>query len=201
MNETHLDSHADTCAGGANFSLLDPSNIDGYVDVSPFSDEYLPLQDVPIATCVTAWTDPNSGNVYLLVFGQMLYFGPRLPHSLLCPNQLQDHGLVVEDTPRQFDTRSSHSITVPRESGTDLIIPLNLTGVISYFESRVPTETELAECDFVWMTSQSPWKPHSDRFQTDESAVSSDLGSSLHIHRLQSICTRDIPECLSLIHI
>ena len=37
-NESHLDSHADTCAGGSNFVLLDPNQIDGYVDVAPFSD-------------------------------------------------------------------------------------------------------------------------------------------------------------------
>lgn len=31
VNESHLDSYADTCAGGANFALLDPQQIDGYV--------------------------------------------------------------------------------------------------------------------------------------------------------------------------
>ena len=58
VNESHLDRHADTCADGANFALLDPQQIDGYVDVAPFSDEYQPLPDVPVATCVTEWTCP-----------------------------------------------------------------------------------------------------------------------------------------------
>ena len=38
VNESHLDSHADTCVSGANFQLLDPQQIDGYGDVAPFSD-------------------------------------------------------------------------------------------------------------------------------------------------------------------
>ena len=39
LNQSHLDSHADTCAGGSNTVLMDPNQIDGYVDVAPFSDE------------------------------------------------------------------------------------------------------------------------------------------------------------------
>ena len=94
LNGSHLDSHADTYAGGSNFVLMDPTQIDGYVDVAPFSDEYSPLQDIPVATCVTAWTNPDSGKVFLLVFGQMLYFGDKLSHSLLCPNQMRANGLT-----------------------------------------------------------------------------------------------------------
>ena len=85
-NESCLDSHANSCAGGSNFVMMDPNQIEGYVDVAPFSDEYAPLPDIPVAACVTAWTNPDSGEVFLLVFGQMLYFGDKLSHSLLCPN-------------------------------------------------------------------------------------------------------------------
>ena len=86
LNESHLDSHADACAEVSNFVLMDPNQIEGYVDVTPFSDKYAPLQDIPVATCVMAWTNPAIGKVFLLVFGQMLYFGDKLSHSLLCPN-------------------------------------------------------------------------------------------------------------------
>jgi len=138
LNESHLDSHADTCAGGSNFVLMDPTQIDGYVDVAPFSDEYSPLQDIPVATCVTAWTNPDSGKVFLLVFGQMLYFGDKLSHSLLCPNQMRANGLTIHNTPTQFDSSLSHSITVHR-SDTDVVLALVMKGVASMFESRVPT--------------------------------------------------------------
>lgn len=143
LNESHLDSHADTCAGGANFALLDPQQIDGYVDVAPFSDEYKPLPDIPVATCVTAWTCPKSGAVYILVFGQMLFFGDKLSHSLLCPNQMRSYGIQVEDTPTQFDSKSNHHIIVPTDDDPDVIIPLEMKGVVSMFESRIPTQEEL----------------------------------------------------------
>lgn len=110
---SHLDSHADTSAGGLNFVMLDrPEDVSQYVDVAPFSDEYEPIKGIPIATCATAWTSPLNGVTYILVFHQMLYFGEKLKHSLLCPNQIRDYGNVVEDTPRQYDTRSSHGITL-----------------------------------------------------------------------------------------
>lgn len=65
-NESHLDSHVDTCAGGSNFILLDqPDQITKYVNVAPFSDEYEPMKGVPIATCATAWTSPDTGTLYL----------------------------------------------------------------------------------------------------------------------------------------
>ena len=198
-NASHLDSHADTCAGGSNFVMMDPNQIEGYVDVAPFSDEYTPLQDIPVTTCVTAWTHPESGEVFLLVFGQMLYFGAKLSHSLLCPNQMRANGLTVHDTPTQFDSNSTHSITVHRDE-TDIVIPLVMTGVASMFESRVPTASELETCELLMMTSENCWDPHSPKFQEDESAAVyarqfSFLESEHHFRRLQSVCSRGLPEC------
>ena len=201
VNESHLDSHADTCAGGANFALLDPQQIDGYVDVAPFSDEYQPLPDVPVATCVTAWTCPQSGAVYILVFGQMLFFGEKLSHSLLCPNQMRANGIQVQDTPTQFDSKSNHHIIVPTDDdNTDVVIPLEMKGVVSIFESRIPTKEELESCDYLMMTSEKCWDPHSLQFQERESAAKfarsfSYLESEHHFRRLQSVSTRVLAEC------
>jgi hypothetical protein len=66
-----------------------------------------------------------------------LYFGDRLGHLLICPNQLRAHGLIVDDTPKQLDPESQHAIVV---KGSDAVkIDLELDGVISYFESTKPT--------------------------------------------------------------
>ena len=59
---SELDSHADTTAAGSNMILLDhPDTIMNHVDVAPFSADYAPMKNIPIATCGTAWTNPETG--------------------------------------------------------------------------------------------------------------------------------------------
>ena len=106
-----LDSHADTTAAGCNMILLE-DQVTSHVDVHPFSPEYEPVKNIPIGTCVTAYTDPV-GKVWLIYFHEALYFGDRLQHSLICPNQIRDCGHNrVNETPRQFDSKSSHLIHI-----------------------------------------------------------------------------------------
>ena len=59
-----LDSHADTCVGGSNTTLLGP--IQRTIDVSAFAPSY-GTQTLPIATVGTVWTNSETGIDYLLV--------------------------------------------------------------------------------------------------------------------------------------
>jgi hypothetical protein len=118
VNRTELDSHADTCVAGANTVPL--WYADCQVCVSPFIGEYQPLTNVPIASVATAWDHPETGESYLLIINEALYFGDRMNHSLLCPNQLRDFGIRVHDVPTQYDPNSSHSIYIP---DSDLELP------------------------------------------------------------------------------
>ena len=173
---SELDSHADTTAAGLNMIMLDdPDDIIHHVNVLPFSNEYEPISDIPIARCATAWTDPETGKVWILVFNQALYFGDKLQNSLICPNQVRSHAFnTVEDTPRQFDPQSKHGITfLSDQDDTTLFIPLQMNSVISYFPSRLPTEEELRTCDYVVATSDFPWDPYSESFETAEDAMNS----------------------------
>jgi hypothetical protein len=126
------------------------------VSVSPFIGEYQSLPDIPIAAVATAWDDPVSGDTVILVINQALYFGDRMKHSLLCPNQLRHYGLKVNDVPQEFGSGSSHSIIIP---DFDLELPLELSGVISYLPTRMPTEDELLQCQHIEITSSNPWLP------------------------------------------
>ena len=143
--QTHLDSHADTCVCGSNFVMLDAKDkVLEYAEVSPFSDEYQPIKNIPIASCATAWQSSENGEVSILVFHQSLYFGEKLNHSLLCPNQIQDNGHKVEDTPRQYNRNSSHGITIAADGKLpSLFLPLKMQGVISYIDTCKPTEVEM----------------------------------------------------------
>ncbi len=79
-----------------------------------------------------------------------------MPYSLICPNQLRSHGLIINDIPRAFDRDSSHSIIIPGK----LELPLKTRGVLSYLQTRRPIEDELARCERVELTSADSWEPH-----------------------------------------
>jgi hypothetical protein len=71
----------------------------------------------------------------------VLYFGERLAHSLICPNQLQSNGMTISDVPKQFNQNFKHSIDVPDKEFT---IPLEMRGVISFFDSHKLSQDKLA---------------------------------------------------------
>ena len=163
INRSELDSHADTCVGGANTILLEPSGTTA--TVHSFSDERKPFDQIPIGTIATSWTNPEDGITYVLCFPESLYFGDRLPTTLICPNQLRDHKTVVEDTPRQYNPTSNHCITID-----GFTIPLLLDGVISYFESTKPTDDEIRYNKRYTLTSDTPWNPRDPSFASQEKA-------------------------------
>ncbi len=165
-SRSELDSHADTTVGGANCVLL--SGTGEFATVHSFSDERKPFQNVPIGTVATAWVVPETGETIILIFNEALFFGDRLDHSLLCPNQMRAHGIVVSDTPMQFDQQSTHSIYVPDEN---LVIPLALLGIISNFESHKPSNDELVSCRRAIMTGDIPWNPNDLAFAQQERVV------------------------------
>jgi hypothetical protein len=126
------------------------TKVTGYTDtkvsVSPFSDSYEAIKDVPIATVATAWDDPATGEVIVLYINEALYFGDKMSHTLLCPNQLRANGWQVQDVPKQFEAESAHAIIDP--TGT-FRMPLEMSGVISYLPTRKPTEKEDRDLRFV----------------------------------------------------
>ncbi len=169
-SRSEFDSHADTCVAGDNTVVY--ADTGERVRVSPFSGEYAAMTDVPIVTALTAWTDPKTGRTFILVLNQCLYFGDRLPNSLLNPNQLRANGLTVHDTPQQYDRNSTHSVMIPGTSPTTL--PLRMRGVISYLDTRKPTQQERDTCVWLELTADVPWEPYSEEFaDREEKATSS----------------------------
>ena len=58
-----LDLHADTCVAGANFCICE---FDGMTcEVSPYSDSYASIKDVPIVAAATAWTNAETGETHI----------------------------------------------------------------------------------------------------------------------------------------
>ena len=150
-----LDSHADTSVAGSGFVMLGQPH--RFVNVHGYSPERAPIPDVPLGTTATVWINPKNGQAYLLVLHQALFFGDRMPNSLLCPNQLRSNGLIVNDVPLQFS--GTHSIVHPT---AELEIPLYMNSSFSYFESYKPSDDDLENLTRVELTSDTDWMTYKD---------------------------------------
>ena len=87
---SELDTPADITATGSNMIMLDdPGETIHHINAYPFSNDYKPIKGIPILDqCATAWTDSESGKVWILVFIQALFLGEILQNSLIRPNQI-----------------------------------------------------------------------------------------------------------------
>jgi hypothetical protein len=145
------DTNANTCCLGKNFVVLHATF--RTADVYAYDTSIKPIENVPIVSAATAYDDPMTGDTFILVFNKALYYGSRLDHSLINPNQVWAFGIPSWDDP--YDPDKGLSIDVD----DSLHIPLQPVGTKLQFRTRVPTAQELATCEHVHMTSPSIWNP------------------------------------------
>ena len=128
-----LDTHTDTTVLGSYCLFL------GYTgkecEVSPYADEYPPIQNVPVITGATALTNPQDGTSIILVFNEALWMGDRLDHTLVNPNQMYAYGIDVQDNP--FSDQPLSIMT------GDHTVPLHTQGTTIFCYTRSPTMHEL----------------------------------------------------------
>ena len=136
-----MDTHADTCVLGINFVILEYSG--RVCDVYPYSQDYEAIKDIPIVRGATAVQDQDTGETYILVINEGLWYGNRMHHSLINPNQLRHFQIDVCDNP--YDKGGMH-ITDPVSK---VSIPLLSKGTIVYADSHAPSEKELQTCHHV----------------------------------------------------
>ena len=79
-----LDTRADTTCAGINCRPIFYTG--QHCQAHGFHDELTPINDVPIATVATAWSDQNTGESFILIIHEALYFGDSMDHSLVNPN-------------------------------------------------------------------------------------------------------------------
>jgi hypothetical protein len=101
------------------------------------------------------YDDPDTGQTYILVLNECLYYGNKLKHSLINPNQLCFGGTAVWDN--VFDP--NHDLSIKYED--NLTIPLKMEGTKTLFISRSPIEQELNESQHIQLTSINEWNPSS----------------------------------------
>jgi hypothetical protein len=177
VGHLELDSHADTCTAGMNARVLAYTN--KICEVSPYHPQYKAVQNVPIAQVGVAYTHPDTGTTFILVLNQALYV-KELPHTLINPNQLRCHGIIVDDCPRHLSPdpeKAKHSIFMPEY---DLRLPLAMKGILSYLPVRYPTDKELDSCQWIELTSDKEWDPHAQDYAEKERLV--DIAADTPIH-------------------
>ena len=147
-----LDSHADTVVLGSICVVLHHTG--KVCEVSPYTDEYDAITDVPVVRGATLWTDQHTNEEYIFIFNEALWMGNTLTHSLINPNQLRAFGTIVQDNPYHTDPLG---ITPPPY---DLEIPLRTAGTIIYANTHAPTQAELATLPSIAHTLSVDWDPH-----------------------------------------
>ena len=192
-----LDFHADTCALGCNFA---PLYFTGCAcDVIPYNaGAYEPERDIPIVCGATAFTCQQSGETFILIINEGLYFGDKLEHSLLKPNQLRFSGVVVNDNP--FDKAALLLI-----STTEIDIPLQNSGTNIFLETTTPTQRELGTCTHIHLTCDTEWNPQTVNLSHVQSVEAEDtIGvepflSQIDVQHSSHFCLeiQQLHECLS----
>jgi hypothetical protein len=89
----------------------------------------------------------------------MLWFGTLLPNSLINPNQIRSYGHEVNDDP--FDLSRAFGI-----DSDNTFIPLDTTGTVIHFESRVPTEWEKTHLPIILITG-GQWNPSEETLRPE----------------------------------
>jgi hypothetical protein len=172
-----LDTHADTCAFGKNAFIVSETSL--AVSVSGFHPDMKEIQNVKIVTAAVAYDCPLSFTTFVLFFPQSLFL-PRMHHNLICPDQLRDIGIIVNDIPLlriqpKDRTPQHHSII---DHTTNLHIPLSYDKPISYFVCRKPTLSEVNDSInnvHVYMTNDMDWEPYNEAAAHDEQMLRESL--------------------------
>ena len=116
-----------------------------------------------------AYDDPTMGQAILLIIHQSIYV-TGMNHNLLCPMQLCDNGIKVNEHPKHcthIPSWEDHTINFVDVSYS--IAPL-LYGVTSYFPTRTPTKDEVEgyqdDGDYLELMANSlEWDPHLKIFE------------------------------------
>jgi hypothetical protein len=149
-----MDSMADTSCAGSNWRVIEETGFT--CDVYPFKEGYEAVKDVPIATCATL-VEGERGGDFILIGHEMLYFGQEMKRSLLNQNQIREHIRHNQGRVQDDYTRVDEDFGIITN---ELFVPFNMDGSAVYFESRVPSQSEMDNLPHFVITSKDRWDPH-----------------------------------------
>jgi len=164
-----LDSHADMVVLGASAFIFELSG--SFCNVQPFDSKLETSHDVPIVDGALEYECPYTMGTYILIVRNAVYI-KHFRNNLIPPFIMREGGVIVNDVPKihtKNPTVKDHSISFHDEP--DLLIPLHLSGIFSYFCTRTRGEG-LFECNKLFLTPDaSDWNPHCTSFESNEKSV------------------------------
>jgi hypothetical protein len=170
-----VDSHADSFVAGKN--CVPMHYTERSCDVQPYSDDYAPVQNVPIVTAATGYTSATGLN-YILVFPEALYL-PTLGHSLFNPNQLRQFGTIVQDNP--YDTTPMHITT--NDGGFTACLQSKGTDI--FITTWAPTQLEMDAYPHITLCSATHWNPREIKFP----GISSLEQEEIEVRNIRALAT------------
>ena len=137
-------------------------------NVQPFDPSLGTASKIPIVDGAIVYKFPYRGGIYVLIVRNALH-KPHLQNNLIPPFVMRADGVTLNDTPnihRKYPTIDNHCITF---EDSNLRIPLQLSGVFSYFHTRKPILSELHESPKLFLTPDAnDWNPHCQSYETNE---------------------------------
>jgi hypothetical protein len=134
-------------------------------------DPLQPPRQAKVVDAAIWYTCHDTGDHLILMINQAISV-TVVDHCLLCPMQCLINGVEINKVPRfltQDPTTSTHSIRLvdPTDPVHPYIIPLQLEGVVSYFEFSLPTSAEFEDpkIPHLELKAESPaWNPYNKDF-------------------------------------
>ena len=140
-------------------------------NVQPFDPSIGTALNIPIVDGAVVYKCPYKGEIYVFIVRNTLHI-LHLRNNLIPPFVIRAAGVTLNDTPNIHSkdlTIDDHCITF---EDSDLRIPLQLSGVFSYFHTRKPTLSELHECPKLFLSSDAnDWNPHCQSFEENEQSI------------------------------
>ena len=170
QSRTELDSHADSPVVGKNTIILYKTEMT--VNVTPFSDDFGMMPEVPVVHAAVAYDCPRTGATTILIINNALYIA-EMEHNLIPPIMMRLNGILVDECPKFLcpsPTIDNHSIYFPVDK---VRFPLDLHGTTSYIPTRRPRGLlEVNGHPNLTLTSEHPeWDPSSSIFSQQEEAM------------------------------
>ena len=90
-----LNTHADLIIFGHSFISLFKTGRE--FDVSPYTDEYEAIKNVPTVSAETAWTSLELAETFIIILHEVLWMNTNMEQTLINPNQLRHFSVTVQD--------------------------------------------------------------------------------------------------------
>ena len=174
-----LDSHAYSAVVGQNAYVLRRTG--KVARVQGFTSELGKPLSVPFVDAIIAYDDHLTGETMLLKIRNALYV-ESLESNLIPPFVMRLAGIQVNECPKflsKHPTIQDHSLFFKSE---DIRIPLQLKNTISYFPTRLPSQSELQVYNTpdiltLSLSPESPnWNPHNSSYSTQEASMMDSRG-------------------------